>query len=30
MIGETVNGKRTKAEVLGMNEIAIARYCNFT
>lgn len=30
MIGETVNGKRTKAEVLGMNEVAIARYCNFT
>lgn len=30
MIWETVNGKKTKAEVLGMNEIAIARYCNFT
>ncbi|RGZ00393.1 UxaA family hydrolase [Clostridium sp. AM58-1XD] len=30
MIEETVNGKKTKAEILGMNEVAIARYCNFT
>ena len=30
MIGEVINGRRTKAEILGMNEIAIARYCNFT
>lgn len=30
MASETINGKRTKAEILGMNEIAIARYCNFT
>ena len=30
LIRETVNGKKTKAEILGMNEVAIARYCNFT
>ena len=30
MAEETINGKFTKAEILGMNEIAIARYCNFT
>ena len=30
MAEETINGKLTKAEILGMNEIAIARYCNFT
>lgn len=30
LLGQVINGKKTKAEALGMNEVAISRYCNFT
>lgn len=30
LMERVINGEQTKAEAWGMNEIAIARYCNFT